>query len=547
MADTDNQNLYMDEQNFDVDIDAIYQKFIIEINKLRSHVSVQSNAIQIETASNVGPNINVDRTPQESRCHAFYRLLGLPVVSSDGQNLYCPGYDKPNNNNKVLNDGKLTIAKNINKDLLKVMDARENTAREFLGIFSLQGLDASALVMSSIDTRPFSGPLTKSSDPFDTKASNQSYTVPLAARLITEVRDSSGNFPTKLSGTRTHLLKPFMVDPRIELTVQPDFNRICVPFLLDKSETKLKDNTYLKRPYIEKVCRERFSVNQKLLAVGDHTNAVIQSIKNDDSIKNEKLINTIFSGKVTSEQIQFANYLNIMRSMLKKLSDAINTVSVVLAADPSAQGQAKYNWVPIPSKTGPEDGCTTRSLSNQQSDKNNTASDKEIIQLQYTQEIVNINNKLKSQETTDLGGFAFDEAEITPDTSSSEAFGDKLSEHIKLLSSRREAFTNAANDSVKEIEIIMGEFSGLGLCDILAISAALWVVDKSVLINMIDSTAITRMLKDQNLRASEVTDREGGSFTKSPGDALKEFEAKVKEIFEIMDKMFTDIHMKNKR
>lgn len=547
MADTTNQNLYLDEQNFEVDVDAVYNKFIIEINKLRSHVSVQSNAIQIETASNVGPNINVDRSPQESRCHAFYRLLGLPVVSADGQNLYCPGYDKPNNNNTTLIDGKLTIAKNIGKDLLKVMDVRENTPREFLSIFSLQGVDASVLAMSSIDVRTFSSPLTKSEDPFDTKASNQSYVVGLAGRLVGQVKDSSGNLPTKVSSTRNHVLKPFMVDPRIDMTVQPDFNRICVPFLLDKSETKLKENTYLKRPYIEKVCRERFSVNQKVLAIGDHTAAVIESIKNDDSIKDESLIGTVFSGKVTSEQIQFANYINIMRSMLKKLSDAINTVSIVMASDPAGQGQALYNWIPVPSKTGPEDGCTTRSINSQQLDTNNTNADKEIIQLQYAQEIININNKLKAQETTDLGGFAFDETEITPDPSSTEAFGDKLTENIKLLASRREAYTNAANSALKEIEIIMGEFSGLGLCDILAISAALWVVDKSVLINLLDSTAITRMLKDPNLRATEATARQGGSFTKNPGDALKEFEAKVKEIFEIMDKMFTDIHTKNKR
>ena len=68
-----------DDQSYDVDIDKIYQNFIQEIDNYRSET---------------------DGEKTESRCHAFYRILGLPVC--DKKNIYSPGFDKPNNSNKIV-------------------------------------------------------------------------------------------------------------------------------------------------------------------------------------------------------------------------------------------------------------------------------------------------------------------------------------------------------------------------------------------------------------------------------------------------------------
>lgn len=546
MANDYTPNQYLDDQNFDVDIDQVYQNFIVEIDKIRSHISVQSNAISLNDTNNIGSSTNIDRDPQESRCHAFYRLIGFPVVSTDGQILYCPGFDKPNNSKKDLNDSKSLIAQKISKDVLKVMDARENAPRDFLSKFVLQDINSSVLAMSSVDIRQFASSF-KSESPFDIETKNQTHISNLAFRLSNIVQDSSGNNATKIESERLHILKPFIVDPRIDLSVSPNKSRIAVPFLKDKSEVKITENVYVKRPYIEKVCRERFKVFSIKDEIGDHTKQVIQNIVDNYFIKDPDLVNIVTNPQLSSsEQAQFANYINIIRSMLKKLSDSVDGVLKVLAADPESNSQAEYNWTPIPNKNGPEFGCITRDILSQQNDPSNTKKDKDLIQLQYKQEVININNKLNAQNKADLGGFAFDNNEITPDANSSDSYGDKISLAIEELKTNRKSLTDQANDGLREIEIIMGEFSGLGLCDILAISAALWIVDKKVLINLLDNTAIERMLTDPNLQSTEVLDRKNGA-TMTPIDALSAFETSVKQIFELMDFMYKDIRSKNKR
>ncbi len=520
------QNGYMDEQNFEVDVEAIYKNFIIEIDKIRS----------------------TNKDVKESRCHAFYRLLGLPVISSDGETLFSPGQEAPKeNNNASINSAKTTVINNIKPDLFRLMDARENLPKEFLSIFFVQGLDASGLAMSSVEPRTFASPF-KNEDPLDTKAENQSYTVELASRISSNLKDIADKGPTKLSGKRTHILKPLIVNPNIDIGVTPKANRICVPFLANKLETKLSDNVFLKRPFIEKICRERFSISQKSLFIGEHTAAMIESIKNDSSIKDDELIKSVFDpALVTSEKIQFANTLNIIRSMLKKLSNAVDDVSYVLATDPNCREQAIYNWIPIPSKNGPEFGCTTQSLARQPPSEANRPGDKDIIHALYKREILTVNNKLKSQQAADLGGFAFDNTELTPDVHSSEGWGDINKQSLESLLQSRDAITNVANASLRDIEIIMGEFSGLGLCDILAISAAFWIVDKTTLINLIDDQAAKRMITDPNLQDSLAVARANTGHTMKPKDALTKFETKVKEVFNIMDKIYDDIRHKNKR
>jgi hypothetical protein len=548
MANDIDQEQFRDDQNFDVDINKVYQNFIIEIDKIRSHFNVQSNSVDIQFIDSLTYNQTVEKNPQESRCHAFYRLIGLPIISTDGKALYCPGHDSPNNSDQELINSKIQIAKKISKDMFKLLDARENLPRDFASTFSLQSVTASALAMSLAEIRPFDTPL-KVEEAFDIKKKSQSYTNKLAGRLSKTVQDYSFGETANLSSERLHILKPFIVDPRIDLMVNPNMFRLSVPFVADKSELKFTDNSYLKRPYIEKVCRERFSVytDPDLLIVGDHTKSIINNIKNNESIKDQELVKLVFNTDlITSEEIQFANYINIIRSMLKKLSDAVDEVHLVLASDPEASSQAKYNWIPIPDKRGPEFGSQTQDVMNQQQDPNNTLWDSELISLLYRQEITSVNNKLREINKSDLGGFAFDNVEITPDSNSSDAYGDGVLKACNELKQQRKYLTDKANQSIRHIEIIMGEFSGLGLCDILAISAAFWVVDKKVLVNMLDDTALARMNKDPSLKGQEILDRQNG-YTMLPIEAISEFETKVKQIFELMNVMYTDIRSKNKR
>lgn len=537
-----------DDQDLEVDIEKIYKNFIIEIDKIRSHVSVQNNpSLQKITNSSFGSDILgiiVDKNPQESRCHAFYRLLGLPI--SNGSELYCPGMDIPNNSNKELNDAKSKIAQKVSqsKPMLALLDARENNARTYLSIFSLQDVDAMVLAMSLAEIRAFNTSLEKISGSFDTDLKNQVYTAKLSADLVHKVVNN-GNKATKVFSDRLHILAPFIVDPRIDLSISPGRNRLAVPFLSDKSETKLTDNVYLKRPYIEKICRERLDIRPKINNYGDNTKSIIDNIKNNDSIKDVDLIKKAFnSDTITSDSVQFLKYFNAIRSVLNKLFEATNDVTRVLAAATGSEGHADFNWTPIPAKTGPENGCTTRDLlTGQANDPNNTNKDKDLLQQLYKQNLNSISNKLNNLEVSDLGGFAFDNIELTPDTNSSDSFKDITATTAETQTNFRNSLCDTANAGVRTIEIIMGEFSGLGLCDILAISAAFWVVDKDVLLDLLDDVTIQRILLNKNLISSEVTAR--ASRKPDINASLLKFQNKVKEIFDVMEKLYQQIKTEN--
>lgn len=544
--------LEIDDQNYDVDINKIYQNFIVEIDKIRSHVSVQDNpSLQKITTLNTTTNtinINVDKNVQESRCHAFYRLLGLPVT--DGETLYSPGLDIPNNGNQTITGNKTTIAQKLFQNvpgIENLLNAREQIQRNFLSLFSLQDVDAMVLAMSLQDIRPLTISLSKINGIFDKELNNQTYASKLTERLIPVVQNN-GNFSTNVKVRRQHILIPFIVDPRIDLSVTPKRNRLAVPFLQDKSQTKLTDNVYLKRPYIEKVCRDRFDTSPKVTTLGTHTQEIIDNIKNNPFIKGNQLIQQAYNPNVaiTSETVQFTNYFNAIRSVLNKLYESVRKVTPVLAADPNSNGEASFNWTPIPNTSGPEKGSSTRDLlSGQASDPSNTAKDLDIINLLYSQALANISNKLTTLQTVDLGGFAFDGTELTPDQNSSDSMGDLTQPQITMYQNQRTNETSAANDAIRTIEIIMGEFSGLGLLDILVISAAFWVVDKKDLLGMLDDIAIKRMLLNPNLQASEVTDRlNNGS---NIGNSLLNFQNKVKEIFDICDSLYEQIKSENKK
>jgi len=546
------QDAFNENQNYDVDINKIYQDFVVEIDKMRSNVSVQNNpSLQSITAFNTSTspaNVKIETTPQESRCHAFYRLLGLPV--SDGDSLYCPGFDQPNNSDQQLAAHKITIAGNLLEDpILSVINIRETVPRSYLSIFALQDVNAMALAMSSAEVRFFQAPLTSLTGAFDANLNHQIYTSNITQRLINNVHASDGyTLPTNINSfiQRFHILSPFIVDPRIDFNVYPKRNTIAVPFLADKSQTKLTENVYLKRPYIEKVCRDRFDASNTTAKLGPSLADIASNIKANPFFQDNSLIQSAFNlDKITGATVQFANYFNAIRSTLKQLYKAIQTVRVVMAADPNSNNAAKYNWTPIPDKSGPEFGSTTRDLFSQQfNDPHNTKYDWSIIGVIYQQQLTSISNKLTTQQDVDIGGFAFDNIELTPDQNSTDALGDTNAAPIDTSQSERQSLTDAANEALKTIEIITGEFSGLGLIDIFVISAAFWIMDKTFLISLLDTIAVNRMITNANLQ-DPIALQAKNEPIHSPLDAIGNFQSQVLQIYQVVDLLWIQIQTQN--
>src|SRR5271166_2177026 len=89
-----NQINYQSDQNFDIDINSVYADFIQSIDAIRSYANSASISDQAatsifksgdQTLAKLKAQVSTLTTYQESRCHAFYRILGFPVVGSDFQ------------------------------------------------------------------------------------------------------------------------------------------------------------------------------------------------------------------------------------------------------------------------------------------------------------------------------------------------------------------------------------------------------------------------------------------------------------------------------
>lgn len=543
MVDKNNQDTFFDDQNFDVDVNKIYDDFIKEIDEIRSYTNLTTidNAIDIDNAA---LKLQVNSKPQESRCHAFYRLLGLPVMGSDGS-MYSPGFYRPDNGKADVLTKKKGIAKKISNNLKNLQMNREAQPGIFEKIFSTQSVDSSALALSSLNVRLFVSPLLKGSsdDPFD--ATNPNYTVagedPTSSSFSTTdllnmvdntgTQIAPGSEGVKYAKFRSHIIKPFMVFAPIELSVLPASKRICVPFVADNSDTLISNDTHARRPYIEYVCRARFDGRNKLDSLSDAQTDLIEYITNSDAFKDLEILKSVAKGVGTpTNQAQFLKFFNIIRAITTQLFNATIDMDTT---------RSEFYWVPIPDKRGPEFGSTTRDIvpNDPNIQTNQFSKDQSIVEKTIKKRFEQITASLFTTQK-DLNNYALKDIKITPDNGA--GLGNNNSDDLENLLAERKAKCDKANSALRTVEIIMGEFSGLGFCDIIAIYGALWLIDKKDLIGLLDQDALNRMKLVPELKQDpDLASPSSGTA------AITAFEKKVKELYELMDKAYDDTRQKN--
>lgn len=534
-----NQNNFIDNQNYDINIDKIFTDFITEIDSSRSFASVNIRGT-IDVMS-IATLANVEKTMQESRCHAFFRLIGFPVVSKDFK-IYNPGFDIINDpDRKIKIKNKSSIANNPIEGFNALSYQRETYTQNNLATFSNpQSIEAGVLALSSGGTkslRKFVAPLEKSDDSFDMNIDNQSYTIDTTGlvgkndTLLNFYEDAGGNPPTNLSETRFHIIKPFIVDARIELSTQPQSKSVAVPFIPDQSYAKVSATEFVKRPLLEKIIRDRFFVGDQTASAGTATNDTLNIIAESLNIKDEDLIKLVSNKDIygQSEQSQLIKFINIIRAMMQELVKAQHIIRKI---------QGDYYWLPAPATIGPEGGSEVQGvfLPNIIGNTLVTKKDAAII-LAKAEDIMNGQNAEAGNATAepDLGNFALKSYVTTfgPDTSS--ALGNNISKNLESLSQKRFRALQQANNALRTVEVIMGEFSGFGLCDIIAIMGALNIMPKDQLLGFLDEDSIDRMNNSMGLDVSP------GNYTSS----MNTFVSVVKDFYNLMDKIYQDLNENN--
>jgi hypothetical protein len=599
MATDTPQTNFQSNQNFDPDVRQMYKHFVtggatvgdneqgqnVGIDDLRGQISVSvtsQNTKNLLAALNISPTSETPApttntsTPvqsvQESRCHTFYRIIGFPVVSQDQATFYNPGFDSikgVNITRKITLATKIMIAGNVGSAFEAISQARETYAAGTSQIFSVpESVEAGVLALTSgtygsngnVNIRKFAQPFLQSTYAFDFNVNNQSYAAPgdilsttslVGDKEITlaDYQDATGVKPNPGAGgykillQHRHIIKPFMVDPRIDFSVwtaesktAPGIaKRIAVPFVPNASYLKTSDTGTAERPLLEKVITERFSSFNTATDAGMATADLISYVQNFKTIQSINIgstpISNIFTNSAfkVSQQQSFAQYLSTIQALMFKLVDSMRIIHA---------RQGSYYWLPIPSISGPEGGSTVRSvpLNSNVSTDLMTINDFDIINNQAQVILSSLTPTIAtSTSTPDAGGYAFSNYKLTFDTSTSDSVGDLSTRTQNNLNTQRNRLLSQASDALQIVEMIMGEFSGLGLADIVAVMGALYVMPATDLLGFLDDDAI--------VRAETVLGQQSGSLqSQRPNiaDAMASLANTVNAFYQIMDQVFQD-------
>lgn len=492
------QPIYYDDQDtFNLDFNQLYSSFITAVDNIRSHYN------------GLAPNTQQLNTPQyqESRCHAYFRMMGFPVVATDGT-YHSPGFD-PNLNvdsssmGQYANiDSKITSTTSITGQ----SQAREQVPIDFNKVFTNGGINAQAVMLGSVYIRSFgsqfSGTAPLTADPAQVQTVNERITA------VSNFYGPGGFTNTSINPPATgytflttrHFLKPFTVDPRIDGYVRPTKSRICAPFLVDKSQTKIFQasngvSDSLQRPYIERVITVRYNnqnVTSQSTPGGQTVQNIINQILSDDKVTDQSLVSTASNalGQLYSNQlIVYNTYFKIMRIIIDTLVSEIRNVQYIIQ-------NINFNPIPAP-KTGVEGGTNGGQLASPPLPgdplfPNNKEGERNIITQMQKQALNTIILDAGLQGMPDPGDFVFSNLNDIV-FSVNNNVQQSYVENIQQLTNLRNQAGNSGITSLQNIEIIMGEFSGIGLIDMLAIQAALWIMPGNSLLGLIDKRAFTRM------------------------------------------------------
>ena len=496
-----------------LDISDLYNQLIVPIELIRSQSASEGYL--------------------ESRCNAFYRMIGFPVVSNSNS-FYSSGYDINLNKNQSAIDKKDNVIKEIINDKslsLKQLDVRERNYKLYSNIFSVGGFNSTALAIGSLFIRSFDKQF-GSTEPLEYDKSEIQTVSQRVFELSSMYQDIQPEALALLESLglqkSIHTLKPFIVDPRIRIS--PSDNLVAAPFPKDASEIKKFGNaSSFPRPYIERVISIRCS-NQNTSSISPNLKNIINNIKNDKTIVDSYLLdvaNNPQSEMQTSDITIFGSYLKLLRSIINSLVFYIKEI---------LHSRQIINFQPVPDAKLGLEGILKLAPIDDNDIENNKKVEKEILNLFKRinfESRSHLSDDALNNGSSDIGGFVFsgfDDIIFSADKVNQLSSENKL----EKLKNNRDAIGNRALESLKFIEYIMGEFSGLGLIDIVAIQSAFWLINKDSLLGLIDDYAYDRMAKS---RPNIKSDGRNNDVIA----CLSEYEEKLKQVYEIIQLHFDQV------
>ena len=485
-------------------VEQMYQKLVVPIDQqFRSIASSPglgskdttnrtSDSEQESAAKKVLVGQNVDASNYiESRAHAFYRMVGFPVVSKDG--FYNSGHDPSQgatlSSRTSINDS-LT---NKDPEVLNLASLREFNAINRREIFNKQDDVATGYSLLLSNPKKFLVVETGQKPFYNDKQSQ-----PIAGRKE-QIENFDTDSETKnaiktIAESPSHILKPFIVIPAIEAAVTPNYKRrVCVPFLKNVSQTRTTPDITLKRPIIEYIVRQRLKVLEVDKLFYNTAENIVNNTSNTADATSSNIRNTLLAisgsslAELNSDVLEgVRNFTTVQAATVVLFTKAIQ--SAVQELDKNIRSFdtqiAQFGLQPIPHRRGPEFGGKIRTIGGI---KERSEIDQKIAVLELSKLLAQMQSKDNSRYIGNESAFA---TAIVADIYKT------FDSPINKLKSERDRAGAIAMNNLKTIEIITGEISGLGLIDILAIYTALWTINIEDLLGLLDNDSLTRLTEN---------------------------------------------------
>lgn len=526
---------FEDTESVDQDIDNLFQRFIVPIDKIRSIAEAPPGRLQSNQKQNGINELNVNPVNfLESRVHAFYRLLGLPIVANE--KFYNPGFDPQPKNN--LNKNSIDLS--LDQKTLDKINLREQYFKSFSQMFNIQGLETTLFALTQSYLKPFNmleeDTKTKNIDGRNISIEELKKKIPNLSNAIDEaVKSFNKRMGFDLNSVR-HILKPFIVNPAIDFTVMPIDNKVCVPFLPDLRSTKISANpdVFLVRPGLEFILRARLKdTTPDPLFMTDIQKIIIQEKSPNPTFPDDINVNTLrntlealadhnnitdpnvldlFSSFTTTQVLVVKQLIKTLKVVIKEIHTALHDIE---------KAKERITFLPVSSPQGFEYGGILKDS------QPTTKLERDLITLT----IKKLNADRDIEIDRSLGAFATSEFTNLEKT-------DIYSQQITELTQLKNEIGNRGLRAIRSIEIISGEGSGLGLVDILAIYTALWTIKIEELLGFLDQTSFDRLYDfNVSLRTAAVLERKNGGG-KTIEESLNALEKKVGNILSFADLIF---------
>jgi hypothetical protein len=431
-----------------------------DVGSLRSNFQFNEN--QDPSQPNPIPNL------KESFCHTFYRILGLPVISSDNTRFYNPGF-YGNEISQIEIERRNAIDNSQDQNLFNL-----ETKREFLCyVNSLNFENVSYKYQYRFDMMK---------QPISIDLLDDNKTAFEYDQQIDPV-DKRDKYKPALK-----ILRPFKCMPSLTNNVIPAVNMVCAPFV-NESNSQIRDVS-LPKPYLEFVARIRLS---KDISANTEDNKLSQSL----SQKLKTFDSTTLSEFTSSVKDLSILELYIVEQLLISLIDVCNKAN-----------KEKKNAQQLISKmesrldnekiTFTNDGVVFDTLERWIQEREEKIASKELLLSQIPgfeiPGVGQIKNKIRCTLTNSF--IEFIQADLI-----------NLKKELDELNNEKKKRIKVFNSTNSELFYILGEVNGFGIIDALALMLSFWLISAEELVSMFDNESFDRLFRDSSLHSDTVEER----------------------------------------